>query len=266
MLYNNKKFHFRCYAMMTGDFRAFLYQDCFILTSSLDFHTGTSSSNSGQDDYAAYSASLRRHVTNLSINKKYGGHPGQIPCSLLASYPTILSQLRSLWRDLVQAIAPYLSAQRSKDHFDFYGLDVIADTSGNCFLLELNRSAMISICCNYIIFILIRASICKYPRLPGLESSNNNKEEEDVFYNEMMLDLLRIVLSPLAHEDDNISDSTYSNASTVRHGKWEEVSDSTGSTATAASDVDVEKGSALNLIKWRCFLKKHEKNILAVYN
>ena len=33
--------------------------------------------------------------------------------------------------------------------------------------------------------------------MPGLESSNNNKQEEDQMYDEMMKELLTIVLNPL---------------------------------------------------------------------
>ena len=46
--------------------------------------------------------------------------------------------------------------------FEFFGIDVIADTDGVCWLLEINR-------------------------LPGLEASHQNRTQEDAMYDEMMI-------------------------------------------------------------------------------
>jgi hypothetical protein len=85
MLYNNKKFHFRCYALLTGDIRTYIHKHCFILTSSLDYDTQFVT------DANTYIHTLRKHITNLSINKRFDNHPGQIPCDLLAEYPQVES-------------------------------------------------------------------------------------------------------------------------------------------------------------------------------
>ena len=54
LLWNGKKFHFRCYSMLLADLTALLYQRAFILTAGREY--------SLEDD-------LHRHITNLSINK-----------------------------------------------------------------------------------------------------------------------------------------------------------------------------------------------------
>ena len=66
--------------------------------------------------------------------------------------------------------------QRSLNHFEFVGLDVICDARGDCYLLEVNR-------------------------LPGLETSKNRcKPEEDIVYDNMMAGVLRIALAPTKEE------------------------------------------------------------------
>jgi hypothetical protein len=80
-----------------------------------------------------------------------------------------------MWQDVAQASAPFLREQRRAGHFEFFGIDVIADADGECWLIEVNR-------------------------VPGLESSNNRcKPQEDAMFDEMMLSTLQMVLAPL-HE------------------------------------------------------------------
>lgn len=78
LLYKGKKFHFRCYSILNADMSALVYQKAFILTAGLDF---------SYDD-----TDLKRHVTNLSVNKHFKNHPGQVPCDLLESYPEVGSR------------------------------------------------------------------------------------------------------------------------------------------------------------------------------
>lgn len=60
---------------MKDDFSAYVYSKAFILTAGLDF------------DHA--DTDMRKHVTNLSVNKKFVNHPGQIPCALDKEYPHV---------------------------------------------------------------------------------------------------------------------------------------------------------------------------------
>ena len=60
---------------MTATGAAHVYQKAFILSAGLDF--------AYEDD------DVRRHVTNLSVNKRFEGHPGQVPCLLPEQYPQV---------------------------------------------------------------------------------------------------------------------------------------------------------------------------------
>ncbi len=79
-LFQGKKFHFRCYSLMKGDMSSFVYQKAYILTAG--------------EQYDNCAQSLNVHITNLSINKHYTGHPGQIPCDLRIERPHVISFLR----------------------------------------------------------------------------------------------------------------------------------------------------------------------------
>ena len=74
-LLNGKKFHFRCYSLLRADFSCFVYQKAFLLTAGVEYDPSSECTNS--------------HITNLSINKAFKDHPGQIPCDLQAEYPVV---------------------------------------------------------------------------------------------------------------------------------------------------------------------------------
>jgi Tubulin-tyrosine ligase family len=75
MLWKGHKFHFRMYAMLQGNMRSFLYEKAFLLTAGLKYDCNS-------DD-------VNKHITNLSVNKKLPGHPGQIPVNVKEMYPTV---------------------------------------------------------------------------------------------------------------------------------------------------------------------------------
>jgi hypothetical protein len=139
----------------------------------------------------------------------------------------VFSALSTLWSEVIQAITPYLRHQRHAQHFDFYGLDVIADQNGNCHLIEVNR-------------------------LPGLESSQNNKLEEDKMYNQMMIQALRLLLLPILPTNVLIDTSDW--------------------IAIKAGDAQVANGDGekdqrvLNTLRWKCMCKKYQKQVLAIHN
>ncbi|KAJ1427693.1 tubulin-tyrosine ligase family-domain-containing protein, partial [Ochromonadaceae sp. CCMP2298] len=147
ILFKGKKFHFRCYSAMMGDGSALVYQKSFILSAGMDFDY--------KDD------DMRKHVTNLSVNKRFKGHPGQVTCNMPIEFPEIYIEVKKMWGAIVDAAYQFMSKQRGGQHFEFFGIDVIADSAGACWFIEANR-------------------------LPGLESSSNNKDDEDVMYDEMM--------------------------------------------------------------------------------
>jgi len=159
LLWQGKKFHFRCYSLLWADMSAYVYEKSFILTAGSNFDTDPS-------------AATTKHITNLSVNKRFPGHPGQVVCHIPSSYPNCFNQVLSIWKDVTVACRPFMEQQTCPTHFEFFGIDVVADTNGDCWLIEVNR-------------------------LPGLESSKKNKEAEDEMYDEMMTGVLKMALSRL---------------------------------------------------------------------
>lgn len=84
MLFNGKKFHFRCYSIMMADSTALLYEKGFILTAGLDYDTS--------------STDPMTHITNLSVNKRIPNHPGQIPCDIASEYPEVIIYMKEATR------------------------------------------------------------------------------------------------------------------------------------------------------------------------
>jgi hypothetical protein len=62
--------------MLRGDMSGLVYKKAFILTSGMDY-------DEVDDD-------VRKHITNLSVNKHFANHPGQIPCFLSIEYPEVI--------------------------------------------------------------------------------------------------------------------------------------------------------------------------------
>ena len=62
-----------------ADMTAYVYQKGFILTASQPFDLADTLTT--------------KHITNLSINKKHAGYPGQVPCFLTEEYPEVCLRL-----------------------------------------------------------------------------------------------------------------------------------------------------------------------------
>lgn len=116
-------------------------------------------------------------------------------------------------------------------------------------------------------------------RLPGLESSSGNREEEDSLYDEMMISLLKIVTMPLAlHYDpsareevispiveDSLSTEKVENSTQCLgqgqcHGFWNQVQGPVKS-VTFGSDKLWQ-----NLINWRLFTRKNRSKIVVMWS
>jgi len=152
LLFKGRKFHFRCYAILTGNLQPYLYEMAYILAASQQY------SLKDPDDELI-------HISNMAVNKHTKDYPGQIPCCLPKEYPDIFNSMKNVYSDLIEAAAPFMEVQVSPSHFEFFGLDFMADSQRNVWLLEVNR-------------------------LPGLQSSKSNKDEEDTMYNCMISDIL----------------------------------------------------------------------------
>ena len=126
MLWQGKKFHFRVYAAMRADASAWVYQRAFVLTAGVAY-----------DGEAP--GDVNKHISNLSINKHLHGHPGQIPVHLGRDFAPLFEEVKTMWGGVVAAAEPHMATQRSPRHFEFFGLDVVADKAGGCWLIEANR-------------------------------------------------------------------------------------------------------------------------------
>ncbi|CAM9493544.1 unnamed protein product [Scytosiphon promiscuus] len=170
MLWRGRKFHFRAYALVRADMSAWLYQTAFILSASRPYSLAAVCANSDDGGGAEFADDLV-HISNLAVNKHTDGHPGQVPCDLPREYAAVWPKMLELVRSLVHAATPFMQHQANPNNFEFLGLDVIADSSGGVWLMEVNR-------------------------LPGLQSSKQNLEEENIVYDGMMLDLIRLLVLP----------------------------------------------------------------------
>lgn len=119
--------------------------------------------------------------------------------------------------------------------FEFFGIDIIADEAGDCWLIEANR-------------------------LPGLESSKNNLEEEDIMYNEMMSEQLQIILKPLIASKLSLPITEIDRLMTKNEGGWHQVKEA--STIHSENEVNEKHGAFVNLFRWKAFVKELSKDIL----
>lgn len=227
MLWKGKKFHFRCYSVIRADMTALLYQMAYILTAGLKY---------SRNDDSVDAMDSRRVITNLSVNKAIEGHPGQVPCNVKTEYPQVFARISTLWAEIAKACSSFMKHQTSAHHFEFFGIDVIADQDGTCWLLEVNR-------------------------LPGLEASAQNKQEEDKMYDEMMLSLLHIVLAPLKAE------SPAGAGEKEEGGLWEVVHDG----RDIANDGDEVEGAFSakapcwkNTFGWKAFTRQKKNRSLVM--
>ncbi len=218
---SEKKFHFRCYSLLQADMSGWMYDMCYILSAGFAYN-----SVSDMDD--------RKLITNLSVNKHIQGHPGQVPCNVMEAYPAIYSKICTMWSEVCQACTPFMSIQTSPHHFEFFGIDIIADVHGNAWLLEVNR-------------------------LPGLESSTTNKTAEDEMYDTMMRTLLKIVMQPLLQPDMQ---------SSVEEGIVKEEQVDMWRRVHAGSVVQYDRNIAMsvkadaptwkNMFSWKAFTRKKD--------
>jgi hypothetical protein len=86
----------------------------------------------------------------------------------------VFESIAAAWSNLIEAASSFMKYQRSQHHFEFFGIDVIVDEDGTCWIIEANR-------------------------LPGLEASKNNLFEEDDMYDHMMTSLLNIITAPVSY-------------------------------------------------------------------
>lgn len=88
MLWRERKFHFRVYALLRADMSAWLYRTAYILSASRPYSLGRrcDGGSGGVGTAADGDSNVRRegfpddlvHISNLAVNKHTEGHPGQV--------------------------------------------------------------------------------------------------------------------------------------------------------------------------------------------
>lgn len=224
LLIQGKKFHYRCYAMILGDMSGHVYQHGYVLRAGLAYDCQRDGTE----------LDLCKHISNLSVNKHIPGHPGQVPCHLATEQPEHYAQIQRIWAEVTTAAEPYLRHQTSRHHFEFYGIDIIVDSAPTptCWLIEINR-------------------------LPGLESSVQNRAVEDVFYDTMMLQVLRKTVSPLL-QPQVVTEM----AAEASSGAENEVVDGWDMVAPPSSGESATTACWKNLFQWKAFTRRHRAEVV----
>lgn len=64
--------------------------------------------------------------------------PTYLCCDWLV-FAQVYAKIQAMWSAVVEAALPYMQHQASARHFEFFGIDVIADCAGQVWLIEANR-------------------------------------------------------------------------------------------------------------------------------
>ena len=127
---------------------------------------------------------------------------------------------------VTEAVTPFMKAQRQRNHFEIFGIDLIIDDNRDCWLIEINRK-------------------------PSFGYSVQNAEKENIFLDNMLIELLQMVsvdssLSAKTSPAQNASNNTK---------KWYKVSEGN----------DPEQISTAvwkNLFEWKAFTKLCRKKVM----
>ena len=147
-LWRGRKLHVRTYAVVTGDLGVYMQRRAFLHVANKPFVASGSGGGSGgghgdeqvhitnccanSADSAAFAGEIV--VPDLSdpapfeglVSTAPGGAPGTGGMSLARAF----SDMKAILAGLVEAAAPLLEAQPSKDHFEYMGVDFMVKAQG----------------------------------------------------------------------------------------------------------------------------------------
>jgi hypothetical protein len=79
------------------------------------------------------------HITNVCKNKHNANDfRHEMPCDIEQEYPMVYKNMAKVLRQLFAAASPFLKQQRSDKHFEYMGVDFLADDNNNAWLVECN--------------------------------------------------------------------------------------------------------------------------------
>jgi hypothetical protein len=97
LLWNDRKFHFRCYAVLTGDLRLHVYKHAFLHAANKPY---TCAEDGSLPDEV--------HITNCCANKEGDEFAGEIVVDLSIDYPALWPRIQQVRRDRTAVIYLFL--------------------------------------------------------------------------------------------------------------------------------------------------------------
>ena len=132
-----RKFHFRVYALLSGDLSAYVFPKAFahVANAPLTYNIGGRSAT----DSSQFCFSPAEHLTNVASNSRDPSKfLGYFISTLPEEYPKVWEATKCIASALGKAAAPFLRCQLRATDFTIIGLDILPDEDGNAWLLEAN--------------------------------------------------------------------------------------------------------------------------------
>lgn len=132
-LWRGRKVHLRCYVLLLGDGRAYLFRRALLHAANRPY-TEPGSSEGEYDQQV--------HITNCCANScDLDAFAGEIIFDLVdgdAEFPACFDSIARCLEAHFAVAEPYMALQHAGAHFEFIGTDVMIDEEGLCWLLENN--------------------------------------------------------------------------------------------------------------------------------
>jgi hypothetical protein len=129
LLRNSRKMQFRVYFIVKGDLSCWICRHGLLQVCNKPFQLQVNK-DSGDEV----------HVTNVCRNK----HDSKLfqeekPCDLPKTFPKVFKSMCEVLVDMIRSASPFLSVQRSSKHFEYVGVDFLADAdTRQAYLIECN--------------------------------------------------------------------------------------------------------------------------------
>lgn len=135
LLFRGRKLQLRLYVVVTGDLSVWVYRHGLIQVCNKPF-VGAEE----EGELAAADFDSEVHITNVCRNKDNAAlFLAEQPTDVAVRYPVVFAHAKRVLADMVRAARPYLARQRSAHHFEYMGVDFIADAeTGYSWLIECN--------------------------------------------------------------------------------------------------------------------------------
>jgi hypothetical protein len=166
------KYHYRCYGILFGDMRFFLYRKAFAHVANKPWVELCT-----EKQPAVFPNDV--HITNVAANVTDGAAFHGFPVvDLVAEAPQHWEEAAALMKSLISAVAGYMGEQRSRDHFCLMGLDLLPAVGGGVELLEINIPP------------------CLGSQQSSLQDGQEEAQPTDCLLQPMMQDLVRLAVLP----------------------------------------------------------------------